>query len=129
MADASVSKTDVRKDVRVRLPLSAPVRKAVLSRPLPIGWQADEARSRWTVSAGAGIHGGAGIVTDVAVSVQHLAKRYGRKVAVDDVSFSIQEGEIFGIIGPNGAGKTTTVECISGLRAPVRSQSFSRWVS
>ncbi len=39
-------------------------------------------------------------------------------VAVDDVSLSIHEGEIFGIIGPNGAGKTTTVECISGLRAP-----------
>jgi ABC-2 type transport system ATP-binding protein len=39
-------------------------------------------------------------------------------VAVNDVSLSIHEGEIFGIIGPNGAGKTTTVECISGLRAP-----------
>lgn len=39
-------------------------------------------------------------------------------VAVDDVSFAIREGEIFGIIGPNGAGKTTTVECISGLRVP-----------
>jgi ABC-2 type transport system ATP-binding protein len=39
-------------------------------------------------------------------------------LAVDDVSFSICEGEIFGIIGPNGAGKTTCVECISGLRAP-----------
>jgi ABC-2 type transport system ATP-binding protein len=50
--------------------------------------------------------------------VQHLVKRYGHLVAVDDVSLSIHEGEIFGIIGPNGAGKTTTVECISGLRAP-----------
>ena len=45
-------------------------------------------------------------------------KRYGSLVAVDDVSFSIQEGQIFGIIGPNGAGKTTIVECISGLRTP-----------
>jgi ABC-2 type transport system ATP-binding protein len=53
-----------------------------------------------------------------AVTVQHLVKRYGRLVAVNDVSLSIREGEIFGIIGPNGAGKTTTVECISGLRAP-----------
>jgi ABC-2 type transport system ATP-binding protein len=53
-----------------------------------------------------------------AVTVQHLVKRYGRLVAVNDVSLSIHEGEIFGIIGPNGAGKTTTVECISGLRAP-----------
>ncbi len=56
-------------------------------------------------------------VADV-VTVQHLVKRYGHLAAVDDVSFSIREGEIFGIIGPNGAGKTTTVECISGLRAP-----------
>ncbi len=53
-----------------------------------------------------------------AVTVQNLVKRYGHLVAVDDVSLSIHEGEIFGIIGPNGAGKTTTVECISGLRAP-----------
>lgn len=52
------------------------------------------------------------------VSVQHLVKRYGRRVAVDDVSFAIQEGEIFGVIGPNGAGKTTTVESIVGLRTP-----------
>ena len=53
-----------------------------------------------------------------ALTVQHLVKKYGRLVAVNDVSLSIHEGEIFGIIGPNGAGKTTTVECISGLRAP-----------
>jgi ABC-2 type transport system ATP-binding protein len=52
------------------------------------------------------------------VTVEHLVKRYGRLVAVNDVSFSIREGEIFGLIGPNGAGKTTTVECIAGLRAP-----------
>jgi ABC-2 type transport system ATP-binding protein len=53
-----------------------------------------------------------------AVTVRNLVKRYGSLLAVDNVSFSIQEGEIFGIIGPNGAGKTTTVECISGLRVP-----------
>jgi ABC-2 type transport system ATP-binding protein len=52
------------------------------------------------------------------VTVEHLVKKYGRRVAVNDVSFSIGEGEIFGLIGPNGAGKTTTVECIAGLRAP-----------
>ena len=52
------------------------------------------------------------------ITVQSLVKRYGEFVAVNDVSFSIKEGEIFGIIGPNGAGKTTTVECISGLRVP-----------
>jgi ABC-2 type transport system ATP-binding protein len=52
------------------------------------------------------------------VRVTNLVKRYGSLAAVDDVSFSIREGEIFGIIGPNGAGKTTTVECVSGLRVP-----------
>jgi ABC-2 type transport system ATP-binding protein len=56
--------------------------------------------------------------SESAVTVQHLVMRYGDLVAVNDVSLSIHEGEIFGIIGPNGAGKTTTVECISGLRAP-----------
>ncbi|WP_193105943.1 ABC transporter ATP-binding protein [Brachybacterium sp. FME24] len=53
-----------------------------------------------------------------ALEVRHLHKRYGRHVAVDDVSFTVEEGEIFGIIGPNGAGKTTTVESIAGLRTP-----------
>jgi ABC-2 type transport system ATP-binding protein len=52
------------------------------------------------------------------ITVSHLCKRYGAVAAVDDVTFSINEGEIFGIIGPNGAGKTTMVECISGLRVP-----------
>ena len=52
------------------------------------------------------------------ISVEHLHKRYPDVVAVDDVTFSVEEGEIFGILGPNGAGKTTTVECIAGLRAP-----------
>jgi ABC-2 type transport system ATP-binding protein len=56
--------------------------------------------------------------TESVVTVEHLVKRYGSFLAVDGVSFSIKEGEIFGVIGPNGAGKTTTVECISGLRTP-----------
>jgi len=55
-----------------------------------------------------------------AITVQNLHKEYDNVVAVDDVSFSVTKGEIFGIIGPNGAGKTTTVECISGLRNPDR---------
>ena len=53
-----------------------------------------------------------------ALVVRNLHKRYGQHVAVDDVSFTVEEGEIFGIIGPNGAGKTTTVESIAGLRTP-----------
>jgi ABC-2 type transport system ATP-binding protein len=50
------------------------------------------------------------------ILVEHLSKTYGETVAVADVSFSVEEGEIFGIIGPNGSGKTTTVECLQGLR-------------
>ncbi len=50
------------------------------------------------------------------LTVEHLAKRYGNLAAVEDVSFSVEEGEIFGILGPNGSGKTTTVECLQGLR-------------
>jgi ABC-2 type transport system ATP-binding protein len=53
---------------------------------------------------------------DPAIDVSHLRKTYGQTVAVDDVSFSAAEGEIFGLLGPNGAGKTTTVECAVGLR-------------
>jgi len=53
-----------------------------------------------------------------AVEVAHLRKTYGTLVAVDDVSFSVAEGEIFGILGPNGAGKTTAIECAIGLRQP-----------
>ena len=54
------------------------------------------------------------------IEVTHLHKRYADKVAVDDVSFTVERGEIFGILGPNGAGKTTTVECLAGLRTPDR---------
>jgi ABC-2 type transport system ATP-binding protein len=50
--------------------------------------------------------------------VSNLHKAYRGKVAVQDVSFTVAEGEIFGILGPNGAGKTTTVECAAGLRVP-----------
>ena len=50
------------------------------------------------------------------ISVSNLGKRYGRTVAVDDVSLEVFEGEIFGLIGPNGAGKTTTMECVQGNR-------------
>ncbi|SMC01772.1 ABC transporter ATP-binding protein [Rubrobacter radiotolerans] len=52
------------------------------------------------------------------IEVENLHKSYRDHVAVEDVSFSVEEGEIFGIVGPNGAGKTTTVECIESLRKP-----------
>jgi ABC-2 type transport system ATP-binding protein len=54
------------------------------------------------------------------IEVQDLHKEYGDTVAVDDISLTVEEGEIFGILGPNGAGKSTTVECIEGLRSPDR---------
>ncbi|MFZ1889539.1 MAG: ABC transporter ATP-binding protein [Candidatus Binataceae bacterium] len=56
--------------------------------------------------------------SDSAITISHLRKTYGNLVAVNDVSFSVARGEIFGIIGPNGAGKTTIVECALGLRIP-----------
>jgi ABC-2 type transport system ATP-binding protein len=55
-----------------------------------------------------------------AVQVASIRKAYAGIVAVDDVSFEVEQGEIFGLIGPNGAGKTTTMECVEGLRAPDR---------
>lgn len=52
------------------------------------------------------------------VQVEKLRKTYGNTVAVDEITFDVAEGEIFGIVGPNGAGKTTTIECLEGLRKP-----------
>jgi ABC-2 type transport system ATP-binding protein len=54
------------------------------------------------------------------VQVAAIRKTYGSTVAVDEISFEVHEGEIFGLIGPNGAGKTTTMECVEGLRRPDR---------
>jgi ABC-2 type transport system ATP-binding protein len=50
------------------------------------------------------------------IEVENLRKVYGSTVAVDDISFEVADGEIFGLLGPNGAGKTTAVECLQGLR-------------
>ncbi len=57
---------------------------------------------------------------DTVVEVNKLRKTYGDLVAVDDISFEVEKGEIFGLLGPNGAGKTTTFECLEGLRKPDR---------
>jgi ABC-2 type transport system ATP-binding protein len=55
---------------------------------------------------------------DVMVSVENFRKTYGTLVAVEDISFQVHQGEIFGLLGPNGAGKTSTLECLEGLRIP-----------
>src|SRR6476660_5014932 len=52
------------------------------------------------------------------IKVSGVRKSYGSMVAVQDISFEVYDGEIFGLIGPNGAGKTTTLECVEGLRKP-----------
>src|SRR5690349_16431687 len=52
------------------------------------------------------------------IRVSSIRKSYGKTVAVEDVSFDVNDGEIFGLIGPNGAGKTTTMECVEGIRRP-----------
>src|ERR1700734_2476161 len=51
-----------------------------------------------------------------AVSVRNLAKSYGDTVAVRDISFEVEKGEVFALLGPNGAGKTTTIEILEGFR-------------
>lgn len=56
----------------------------------------------------------------IVVQVEGLSKTYGKTIAVDNITFEVREGEIFGMVGPNGAGKTTAIECIEGLRRPDR---------
>ena len=58
----------------------------------------------------------ASVAAAPVIEVSGIRKTYGTTVAVDDVSFDVRPGEIFGLIGPNGAGKTTTMECVEGLR-------------
>lgn len=56
--------------------------------------------------------------TSRAIEVCNLVKTYGSTCAVEDVTFAVERGEIFGMVGPNGAGKTTSIECLEGLRRP-----------
>jgi len=59
-----------------------------------------------------------GIAMTVAIDIQNLTRHYGSLVAVDNISFSIEQGEIFGLLGPNGAGKTTTLSMLSTMLPP-----------
>jgi len=58
------------------------------------------------------------LVSAPALSVHHLSKHFGGRVAFEDVSFEVGRGEVFGFLGPNGAGKTTTVRTLGTLLAP-----------
>ena len=51
----------------------------------------------------------------LAIEVDRLTKHYGKLVAVDQISFKVKQGEMFGFLGPNGAGKTTTVRMLTGI--------------
>ena len=68
---------------------------------------------------------------EAVLQVEELRKAYGSVVAVAGISFTVREGEIFGMVGPNGAGKTTAIECMEGLRRPdagsVRVLGFDPW--
>ncbi|WP_204121273.1 MULTISPECIES: ATP-binding cassette domain-containing protein [Levilactobacillus] len=55
------------------------------------------------------------MTTKNAIEVSHLTKKFGQKLAVDDVSFNVRQGEVFGLLGPNGAGKTTTLRMLTTL--------------
>ena len=54
------------------------------------------------------------------IEVKRLTKKFGKLVAVDDISFSVRQGEIFGFLGPNGAGKTTTISILCTLMRPTK---------
>ena len=64
----------------------------------------------------------------VAIHVKDLTRRFGELVAVDQISFDIELGEIFGLLGPNGAGKTTTLSMLSTTLEPTSGPPQS-WVS
>ncbi|HUM72398.1 MAG TPA: ATP-binding cassette domain-containing protein, partial [Chloroflexota bacterium] len=57
-------------------------------------------------------------MNEIMIEVRNFSKRYGDFTAVDDITFSVYRGEIFGLLGPNGAGKTSTLESLEGLRPP-----------
>ena len=60
------------------------------------------------------------------IEVQHLTKRYGANLALDDISFSVEKGTILGFLGPNGAGKSTTMNIITGYISPNRGNGNRR---
>ena len=55
---------------------------------------------------------------EISVQVSHLTKKFGDFTAVDDISFEVKTGEVFGFLGPNGAGKSTTIRMLCGILQP-----------
>ena len=82
--------------------------------------------SDWPAAEPRGTRPGPPDLDDAMVRVEHLAKSFGPVLAVNDVSFHIERGEIFGILGPNGSGKTTTIRMLCGLLTPT---SGDAWVA
>ena len=75
----------------------------------------------WWIEAARAMTFGPGptrLVGMAIIEVDELGKKYGDQVVLGQVSFQVEEGEVFGLLGPNGAGKTTLVECVEGLRRP-----------
>ena len=62
------------------------------------------------------------------IELKNVTKKYGKVLAVDDISFSIEEGEIVGLLGPNGAGKSTTMNMITGFIEQTRRRNNNRWI-
>ncbi|MGC2170855.1 MAG: ATP-binding cassette domain-containing protein, partial [Candidatus Sulfotelmatobacter sp.] len=68
-----------------------------------------------TSKANGGRFASSGAETPCAIEVEHIVKKYGDFTAVDDISFDVKEGEIFGLLGPNGAGKSTLIRMMTTL--------------
>ena len=62
------------------------------------------------------------------IVVKNVTKSYGKVVAVDNISFTIEEGEIVGLLGPNGAGKSTTMNMITGFIEQTTRRNYHRWI-
>src|SRR5450759_5138257 len=60
------------------------------------------------------------MASDSIIEVKNLTKNFGKFTAVDDISFTVKKGEIFGLLGPNGAGKSTTLRMLSTLARPTK---------
>jgi ABC-type multidrug transport system ATPase subunit len=65
--------------------------------------------------------------SDYPIIVENLTKKFGAFTAVDDVSFQVSRGEVYGWLGPNGAGKTTTIRMLLGLLKPTSGHARASW--